>query len=165
MRTHYFESVSLSYCPSKWVDFNLDDDSETEASIFSNAVWLSPKIEADSYLARGTCILIKEFPSGFDVLEREMENDLTRKAVDNKLEQNSYEVCSTDSIIFDPYVFAFMSKDFTFKEIDTNHIALRARYFVKEKLFSLLIVIKYFESTSPKIISEIIAVLETLKPN
>jgi len=107
-RNHSFENTSLCYSRSKWVDFNLDDESESEESIFSNAIWLSPKNEADEYLRRGTCILIKEFPSGFDVLEREMANDLTRKEVDKRLEQNSYEICDNDSSIFDSHVFGYM---------------------------------------------------------
>jgi len=163
-RNHSFENASLLYCTSKWVDFNLDDESESEESIFSNAIWLSPKNEADEYLRRGTCILIKEFPPGFDALEREMANDLTRKEVDKKLEINSYETCDTDSSVFDSHVFGFMNKDFAKKETKSNQTALRVRYFIKENSFSLLIVIKYFESTSPIIISDIIAVIETLKP-
>jgi hypothetical protein len=164
VRNHSFENASLLYSTSKWVDFNLDDESESEEAIFSNAIWLSPKNEADEYLRRGTCILIKEFPPEFDVLEREMANDLTRKEVDKKLEINSYETCDTGSSVFDSYVFGFMGRDFARKETESNHTALRARYFVKEKSFSLLIVIKYFESTSPIILSDIIAVIETVKP-
>jgi hypothetical protein len=159
---HNFEHISFSYDNDKWVDYNVDEDEEPHKPIFNDSVWLATKVEKDEYMARGTSILIKEFKPEIDVFERQREKDELVRESAQKRGLRCYEPAYAENLVFDDYINFPMNRTFDVKSSDKFNLNLRARYYITQESYKLLIVINYFDSTSMEVLNEINDILKTV---
>ena len=158
----FFNKFTIKYEHEKWLDLNIDDNSPFPITISKNACWLVPQYERNDYIRRNTCILIKEFGPEVDVVAREKHNEGVMNEVCIKLDTSAFQLSSGDYLGFDDYLNDVVHSHYHKKTMDDHGVQYRVKYITKKDSYSLLIVIKFFESTSPETYCNIKHVLNSI---
>jgi hypothetical protein len=157
-----FKKFSLTYDEEQWVDLNIDEESSPPKPINNNSCWLMPKNEKNDYLKRGTCILIKEFAPDIDVVAREQHNEQVMGEVETKLDISVFESSNEDYLGFDEHLINIAYSHYHKKVTETGKVLYMAKYIIEKELYNLLVVIKFFDVTSPDILSNINKALKNI---
>jgi hypothetical protein len=155
-----FQKFAVSFQPNLWTDLNLDEDSLSP--INANACWLIPQNENNDYLRRNTCILIKEFAPDIDVIAREKHNESVMEEVEERLEISVFEASNEDYLGFENSLKNIVYHHYHKKLMESGKTIFRAKYIIKKENYSLLVVIKFFDETSPDILKSINEVLTNI---
>ena len=157
-----FNKFNVVYEQEKWLDLNIDDDSSVSAPINNNACWLVPQYGSDDYVRRNTCILLKEFTPEVDVLAREKHNERIMDEVSIKLDTSVFSPSSGDYLGFENNLNNIVHSHYHKKSMDSGLTQYRVKYIVKKESYSLLVVIKFFETVSPETFNNINQVLKSI---